>query len=145
MRSLADASSPLRYLPQTSSSYESEADSPKSLLVWPVPDGSGGDVLAEMRERFALPSRFTLGTRYDCASSTCERAASMRASDALRSRLLASASSTSAFSTGSSNAVHQRSSSAFCASVAVAGGQVERRRHRLRDGAAGDERGDGNG
>jgi hypothetical protein len=55
---------------------------------------------------------------------------------AARSRLLANASSISAVSTGSSNAVHQRSSSAFCAAVAVACRQVELRRLGLSHRAA---------
>ena len=56
------------------------------------------------------------------------------------SRLLANASSTSAVSTGSLNAVHQCSRSSFCAAVAVPGGRSSLGGDRLRDGAAGERR-----
>ena len=73
----------------------------KSLLMTCVPGGSGGDVTEEMRERPASTLRLISGARYDCASNTCARAASMRASVALRSRLFSIASLTSWSSTGS--------------------------------------------
>ena len=56
-------------------------------------------------------------------AASSARAASMRASAPRRSRLLANASSISAVSTGSSNAVHQRSRSALSAAVAVDAGR----------------------
>src|SRR5512143_4216066 len=88
-----------------------------------VPTGSGCDPTPEMRERDAFAVASTLGARFEFASSTWARASSMRAIDDLRSRLPASASSTSAFNSGSSNVVHQRSSSALSAAVAEGGGR----------------------
>ena len=88
----------------------------------------------------ALPARSTFGTRYDCASSTCERAASMRASARLRSRLFANASSTSAVE----HRIVERGPPVL-EQLVLRGGrrarrQVELRRHRLRDRAAGERR-----
>ena len=77
--------------------------------------GSGGEVSAEIRVRAPLPTRPTAGARYDCASSTCARAAPMRASESWMSRLLAKASSISASSFAEPNSRHH------CASIGAAG------------------------
>src|SRR4051812_15278885 len=95
----------------------------KLLVASWVPDGNGGEVFADTRERPPLAVRSTDGMRFDCASSTCARAASMRASATFKSQLLANASSISALSTGSLNAVHQCCKSSFCAAVALPGGK----------------------
>src|SRR5438309_126418 len=82
-----------------------------------MPGGNVGTCWLK-RVRFASTPKSTVGNKSACESFTCARADSTRAIAAAKSRLLASASSTSLSSVGSLNVVHQLVSGGALSTVA---------------------------